>query len=431
MPASAGMTNLVFCVKLLRFFKPFRYKHPMTPSPKIIAIIGAGPAGLFAAEYLASAGHTVTVCDRMPSPGRKFLMAGRGGLNLTHSEALPAFLQRYDTKNIAPFIEAFTPEALRAWCESLGQKTFVGSSGRVFPESFKASPLLRAWLARLDALGVRFAFRHHWKGWKDNALVFDTPDGIMHASPDATILALGGASWPRLGSDGSWISILEQEGVEVKNLRPANCGFHVEWSDMFRDRFAGTPLKPIALSSDGITIQGEAVIAAQGIEGGAIYALSSALRNEIEARESAMLTVDLRPGMDVKVLEEKIARPRGRNSLSNHLRRVGLSPVIIALLYETFGPERLRGMAADKLARAVKSLRLTLNAPFSIDRAISSAGGISFNSLDKNLMLLRKPGVFAAGEMLDWEAPTGGYLLQGCFATGLHAAKSVERWIHE
>jgi uncharacterized flavoprotein (TIGR03862 family) len=400
----------------------------MNHTPKIIAIIGAGPAGLFAAEYLASRGHTVTVCDRMPSPGRKFLMAGRGGLNLTHSEALPAFLHRYDTKNIAPSIESFTPEALRAWCEALGQKTFVGSSGRVFPESFKASPLLRAWLARLDALGVRFAFRHHWKGWKDDALVFDTPDGIMHASPDATILALGGASWPRLGSDGSWTSLLEQEGVEVKTLRPANCGFHIAWSEMFRDRFAGTPLKPVTLSFRDQFLQGEAMIAKDGLEGSAVYALSAGIRAEIESKGSAALILDLRPGMDVKALEEKIARPRGRNSLSNHLRRVGLSPVIIALLHEAFGPERLRGMAADKLARAIKSLRLTVDAPFSIDRAISSAGGVSFASLDENLMLMRKPGVFVAGEMLDWEAPTGGYLLQGCFATGLRAAQGVEQW---
>lgn len=402
----------------------------MNVSPKVIAIIGAGPAGLFAAEYLAKAGHTVTVCDRMPSPGRKFLMAGRGGLNLTHSEALPLFLQRYDTKNIAPFIESFTPDTLRAWCEDLGQKTFIGSSGRVFPESFKASPLLRAWLARLDFLNVRFAFRHEWTGWAKNGdLAFNTPDGVMHASPDATILALGGASWPRLGSDGSWISILDREGIYISPLKPANCGFQIEWSNMFRDRFAGTPLKPIVLSFAGKTVQGEAVISAQGIEGSAIYALSSTLRKEIEARGSATLTVDLRPGIDVKVIEEKIARPRGRNSLSNHLRRAGLPPVIIALLHEAFGPDRLRGMAADKLARAVKSLRLNLIATFSIDRAISSAGGVCFTAVDENLMLLRKPGVFVAGEMLDWEAPTGGYLLQACFATGLQAGKGVELWI--
>lgn len=404
------------------------------PEPALIAIIGSGPAGLIAAEHLAKAGYTVTVCDRMPSPARKFLMAGRGGLNLTHSEDLADFLKRYNctSPRLAEAITAFPPAALRAWCDDLGQPTFTGSSGRIFPESFKASPLLRAWLSRLDALGVRFAFRYTWTGWaKDGSLMFETPGGDMHASPDATLLALGGASWPRLGSDGAWVPILEREGIPISPLRPVNCGFSVAWSDTFRDRFAGSPLKPVVLSFGGRTIQGEAMIDARGIEGGAIYALSSSLREAIEAQGYAELVLDLRPGVTAEALEAKLSVSRGRHSLSNHLRRCGLSPISVALLYETAGPDAVRSMTPHDMTQALKSASLRLTAPFGIDRAISSSGGIRFDGLDDRLMLVKKPGVFAAGEMLDWEAPTGGYLLQACFATGLRAAQGMEAWLRQ
>ena len=392
-----------------------------------VAVIGAGPAGLMAAERLARAGVRVTVHERMPSVARKFLMAGRGGLNLTHSEPLEAFLKRYgdEPREVARWIDAFSPAELIAWAEGLGQPTFVGSSGRVFPRAMKASPLLRAWLERLQAMGVEVRTRSRWTGWRDGALVLQTPEGERLEQADAVVLALGGASWPRLGSDGAWRPWLEAAGVEVAPFRPANAGFDVAWSDAFRTRFAGQPLKA-AFSFGGRTLRGEAMISAYGIEGGAIYALSAALRDAIEADGAAVLTVDLTPDLSLGRLTERLQRPRGKASLSNHLRKAaGLNPLAIGLMREA-GEPPTQGAA---LAERMKALPLRLHAIQGLDRAISSAGGVRLDQLDENLMLRRRPGVFVAGEMLDWEAPTGGYLLQASFASAAVAAAGVLSWL--
>lgn len=392
-----------------------------------VAVIGAGPAGLMAAERLARAGVRVTVHERMPSVARKFLMAGRGGLNLTHSEPLEAFLKRYgdEPREVARWIDAFSPAELIAWAEGLGQPTFVGSSGRVFPRAMKASPLLRAWLERLQAMGVEVRTRSRWTGWRDGALVLQTPEGERLEQADAVVLALGGASWPRLGSDGAWRPWLEAAGVEVAPFRPANAGFDVAWSDAFRTRFAGQPLKA-AFSFGGRTLRGEAMISAYGIEGGAIYALSAALRDAIEADGAAVLTVDLTPDLSLGRLTERLQRPRGKASLSNHLRKAaGLNPLAIGLMREAGEPPT----QCAALAERMKALPLRLHAIQGLDRAISSAGGVRLDQLDENLMLRRRPGVFVAGEMLDWEAPTGGYLLQASFASAAVAAAGVLSWL--
>lgn len=392
-----------------------------------VAVIGAGPAGLMAAERLARAGVRVTVHERMPSVARKFLMAGLGGLNLTHSEPLEAFLKRYgdEPREVARWIDAFSPAELIAWAEGLGQLTFVGSSGRVFPRAMKASPLLRAWLERLQAMGVEVRTRSRWTGWRDGSLVLQTPEGERLEQADAVVLALGGASWPRLGSDGAWRPWLEAAGVEVAPFRPANAGFDVAWSDAFKLRFAGRPLKA-AFSFGGRTVRGEAVISTYGIEGGAIYALSAALRDAIEADGAAVLTVDLKPDLSLGRLTERLQRPRGKASLSNHLRKAaGLDSLAIGLMREAGDPPA-QGAA---LAERVKATPLRLLAMQGLDRAISSAGGVRLDQLDENLMLRRRPGVFVAGEMLDWEAPTGGYLLQASFASGAVAAAGVLSWL--
>jgi uncharacterized flavoprotein (TIGR03862 family) len=388
-------------------------------------VIGAGPAGLMAAEAAAQAGAAVTVLDHMPSVARKLLIAGRGGLNLTHSEPLDRFVNRYGAARDAlePLIRAFPPEALVAWCEALGHPTFVGSSGRVFPRAMKASPLLRAWLARLASLGVAIRPRHRWTGFaQDGALRFATPDGERLEGADATVLALGGASWPRLGSDGAWTALLPD--VAIAPLRASNIGFAVAWSEHLRARFAGTPLKRIALSFSSTTTRGEAMITAQGIEGGAVYALSAALRDAIATQGRATLHIDLRPDIDRDALAQRINARPGAVTLSNHLRRAaGLPPVAIALVQEALHA----GAPRDDLAALVKALPVRLTAPFPIARAISSAGGIAWSELDDGLMLRRHPGIFACGEMLDWEAPTGGYLLQACFATGRAAGLTAAR----
>jgi hypothetical protein len=398
-------------------------------------VIGAGPAGLMAAEVLAQGGASVSVFDAMPSAGRKFLMAGRGGLNLTHSEPLPAFRARYREAAgwLEPAITSLPPDRLRAWSEALGQKTFVGSSGRVFPESFKASPLLRAWLRRLDSQGVRFVFRHRWIGWDDRgALRFHTPEGESTIDARATVLALGGASWPRLGSDGAWTELLAKWGIAIAPLRPANCGFTVAWSDVFRDRFEGQPLKGVEFRFGDRAIRGEAVVTRTGIEGGAIYALSADLREAIAKSDATNLSIALRPDLDAGDLVNRLSAPRGKQSFSNFLRKVvSLSPVAIGLLQETAiaSGQSLTSFSPGKLAALISAVPIKLSGVAPIARAISTAGGIAFDELDENYMLRRLPGVFAAGEMLDWEAPTGGYLLQASFATGAAAGQGALRWL--
>lgn len=399
-----------------------------------VAVIGAGPAGLMAAEVLAAGGAQVTIYERMPSAGRKFLMAGRGGLNLTHSEPLDQFLARYReaTPHLRDAIEAFSPDTLRAWSEGLGQPTFVGSSGRVFPQAFKASPLLRAWLRRLDQLGVRFALRHRWTGWSANGdLQFEAPEGLTSLTPDATVIALGGASWPRLGADGNWADILGAKGIGVAPLRPANSGFRVAWSDLFRERFEGEPLKGVALSFGGQSVRGEVTITRGGIEGGAVYALSAPLRDAVLANGEAVLHVALRPDLSHADLVKRLSTSRKKQSLSTYLRKqAALSPVAIGLLQEaTIASELLPStMSPEQLATFVNAVPVKLTGVASIDRAISTAGGISFDEIDAHYMLRKLPGVFVAGEMLDWEAPTGGYLLQACFATGAAAGRGALKW---
>jgi len=402
----------------------------MSPAPNPekpeIAVIGGGPAGLMAAEIMASAGCAVTIYDQMPSLGRKLLMAGRGGLNLTHSEALPTFLTRYGPARtwLQPAIDAFPPEALIAWAEALGQPVFTGSSGRVFPRAMKASPLLRTWLIRLAALGVEVRPRHRWTGWdREGALCFDAPTGPVRTHPRAVVLALGGASWPRLGSDGTWAHALPEA---VTPFRPANCGFEVAWSDVFRARFAGHPLKRVALTFGTRTVRGEAMLTEHGIEGGAIYALSAPIRDAIQTDGSAVLSIDLRPDLEVEALARKLAVPRRGQSLSTFLRKqAGLPPEAIGLVQEALHA----AAAPPPLEQLIKALPLRLIGTRPIARAISSAGGVRAEALDDRLMLLNRPGVFAAGEMLDWEAPTGGYLLQACFSTGRMAGLGALDWL--
>lgn len=377
-----------------------------------------------AATRLSDAGCAVTIYERLPSPARKLLMAGRGGLNLTHSEPLEPFLSRYapQTPGLLAAVRAFPPAALRAFAEDLGEPTFVGTSGRVFPTSFKASPLLRAWLARLAARGVELKTRHSWQGWTaDGALRFETPDGQEVVRPAATVLALGGASWPRLGSDGGWVPLLQARGVPVSPFRPANMGLLIPWSAPMA-RFAGTPLKRIALTCGPARVRGEAVVTAAGLEGGAVYALSAAVRTALETGGPAALTLDLRPDLEAGDLARRLEAVPERYSLSNRLRKgAGLSPVAASLLREA-GP---LPAGAPALAARIKAVPLAVTGTCGLERAISSAGGLGWDGLDDRFMLRAMPGVFACGEMLDWEAPTGGYLLQASFATGLAAAEGL------
>lgn len=408
----------------------------MEHGKKHIVIIGGGPAGLITAEYLAQAlgdSARIDIYERKTTPARKFLMAGRGGLNITHSEPLPGFMTRYGAAQdwLKPLIARFTPDDLRAWCAGLGQETFVGSSGRVFPQAMKASPLLRAWRQRLEDMGVRLHTDHDWRGFTPDGgvLVHDVKaaqDKTVHA--DAVLLALGGGSWSKLGSDGSWVDVLAARGVGIAPLLPANAGFALTWSPYLRDRFAGQPLKPVALSHAGQCVQGEAMITHSGIEGGAVYALSAVLRDSILRDGYADLQVDLRPNITAGDLAHKLDAPRKGLSLGNFLRRtLNLSPLAVALLNETT-PDLAQLSPADLAAR-IKAAPLRLTGMMEIDRAISSAGGILRDEIDANMMLVKMPGVFAAGEMIDWEAPTGGYLLQATFATGVAAAQGIVTYL--
>ncbi len=406
----------------------------MSMPQRPVIVVGAGPAGLMAAQELAGHGADVTVCERMPSVARKFLLAGRGGLNLTHTENLPEFLARYGSAaaRLQAAIEAFPPAAVRAWCEQLGHATFVGTSGRVFPTSFKTSPLLRAWLRRLDAAGVRFKLRHRWIGWDDRGgLLFESPEGLVSVSADTVVLALGGASWPRLGADGAWADVLAEAGVPIAPLRPANCGFAADLSDTFRDRFQGHPLKRIGLSFGGQSVRGEATITREGLEGGGIYALSAPLREAIAATGRATLHIALRPDLSPAEIQRRLGTPRGKQSLSNMLRKtLKLSPAAIGLLHEAAvsSGQKLNGMDAAALGALINAVPVSLTATAPLEKAISTAGGVAFSAIDDRFMLRSRPGVFVAGEMLDWEAPTGGYLLQASLSTGVAAGRAALEW---
>ncbi len=405
-------------------------------SGKRAIVIGAGPAGLMAAEQLLASGVKVDIYDAMPSVGRKFLMAGKGGLNLTHAEAMPAFASRYvsDGPQVTEWLNEFDGAALRDWAHALGIDTFIGSSGRVFPRDMKAAPLLRAWLHRLRTSGAILHVRHRWCGWNAAGdIVFSTPHGEVTTRPDALVLALGGGSWARLGSDGSWVPWLAARGIALAPLRPANCGFDVRWSEHFRNRFAGYPLKNITVSQldasgNALRRAGEFIISRHGIEGGLVYAFSARLRDAIEATGSTTLHVDLTPTKSLSQLVAEIAHPRGARSMASHLQsRANISGVKAGLLRECAGKDDYAD--PQRLASAIKALPITLTAPRPIDEAISTAGGVRFDALDQGLMLRDLPGVFCAGEMLDWEAPTGGYLLTACFASGRRAGRGAVDWL--
>lgn len=394
----------------------FLYTLPMKKS---IAIIGGGPAGLMAAEILSQQDVTVNLYDSMPSLGRKFLMAGKSGLNLTHAEPYDSFITRYGDKQkqIETHLDHFKPDDLLAWVKGLDIETFIGSSGRVFPKEMKASPLLRAWLQRLQTNGVTFHTRHRWMGWQEEYLIFDSPTGEVKIKPDATILTLGGASWPKLGSRGEWVSWLENAGIRIKPFAPANCSFIVNWSKHFSEKFHGQPMKSVALSFNDFKQKGEFVLTKTGVEGSLIYAASAKLRDELTATGTAVLALDLAPDLTREKLITALTKPRGARSLTSHIKKTThLTDAKIGLLYEFIAKENL--VDIEKLADAIKTLHIPLSATSSLETAISCAGGVCFEEVTDNLMLRKMPGVFCAGEMLDWEAPTGGYLLTACFAMG-------------
>jgi len=411
-----------------------------------VIIIGGGPAGLMSAEIIATAGYNVKIFDAMPSFGRKFLLAGRGGLNLTHSESFEKFVKNYFEAQdwLEPCIKEFDANKLQKWCHDLGQETFIGSSGRIFPKTMKTSPLLRGWLKKLDNLGVKFYPNHQWQGFDGQDLIFkNRENNLIREKSDATLLALGGASWPHLGSNGKWVEILSPFGVEMSKFEPSNCGFISNWSEFFSQKFAGTPIKSVAITHKNITRKGEFVITKNGIEGNAVYALSSYLRDTIKVEGKAILYLDLRPEMSLENLAKKLAinenkseeensipnSLRGKKSFSNYLQKAGFANYTNSLLRELIGVEKINNADSHQMAKYLKNLPISLTATSNIDRAISSAGGIKKEFFDDNFMLKNLPGIFVAGEMLDWEAPTGGYLLQGCFSTAFHASNGVLKFL--
>lgn len=397
------------------------------------AVIGGGPAGLMAAESLIERGVAVDLFDAMPSLGRKFLMAGKGGLNLTNAEPLDDFLERFGDGrvHVEAALRQFPPQAVRDWAHGLGIETFVGSTGRVFPNDFKAAPLLRAWLRRLRALGVTIHVRHRWEGWNnDGVLIFSTPKGQTYANAPATVLALGGASWPSLGSDGTWAPVLRARGIDINQLRPSNCGFDTPWSEHFRSRFVGEPVKTVTLTFRGRTVPGELVITETGIEGGVVYQLSAALRDAIATDGSATVLIDLVPGRAAEPLLENLSRPHGKQSMATTLKNVaGISGVKSGLLHECLPKEAFSD--PSRIAAGLKALPLLLTAPRPVAEAISSAGGVGWPSLNTRFMLNEMPGIFCAGEMLDWEAPTGGYLLNACLAIGKACGEAAADWLNQ
>jgi hypothetical protein len=415
------------------FFAAIMSDAPIQASPRHAIVIGGGPAGLMAAEVLAAGGVRVDLYDAMPSVGRKFLLAGKGGMNITHAEPYDAFAARYGSRAAAvrPWLDAFPPEQVRDWIHGLGIATFVGTSGRVFPTDMKAAPLLRAWLHRLREAGVVFHMRHRWLGWRDGALLFATPDGerVVDAQGSATVLALGGASWARLGSDGAWVPLLAERGVDMAPLVPANCGFDADWTEHFASRYAGAPLTTVAMAVEGGAFRkGQFVVTATGIEGSLVYALSAVIRDRIAQDGQATVLLDLLPDHDPQRVLDEVSRPRGARSMASHLQgRLGIKGVKSGLLHECL----TKADYADpvKLARALKALPLVLKRPRPIIEAISSAGGVRFDALERGAMLRALPGVFVAGEMVDWEAPTGGYLLTACFGSGRAAGRSALDWL--
>jgi len=398
---------------------------------KTVAVIGAGPAGLMAAEVVSAQSVKVDVYDSMPSVGRKLLMAGKSGLNITHSDPFDVFVSRYGkrSRNIEPMLKAFGADQLREWVHNLGIQTFTGTSGRVFPVGMKASPLLRAWLSRLNASNVTVHPRHKWTGFLPyNSLRFITPDGEVTIKPDAVVLALGGGSWSRLGSDGAWVDQLRRAGAGVEKLRPSNCGFNVSWSEHFRGKYDGHPIKSVSLSFKEFHQQGEFIITKEGVEGSLIYAASALIRDEIYTNGKAVIHLDLKPDRTLEWLKEKLSRPRGKRSLASYLEKtLGIKDVKAGLLREFVSKEDF--VNTEKLTEFIKALPVPMIAPRPLDEAISSSGGVTFESLDENLMLKNLPGVFCAGEMLDWEAPTGGYLLTACISSGYTAGNGVLRWL--